>query len=139
MNNYNKKNNFMNKYNDTDSFPVNEKVDSNNSIFNDKFPITNQTYDSDYCDYKGINTINSQKLYNNLPKNNNETKINLTKKKKRIEDRLIEFGEKIKKKRIKIFVFKNVLKDLSFLNYPYTPQINKKKEEPKNKNQYNYQ
>ena len=24
-------------------------------------------------------------------------------------------------------------------NYPYTPQINKKKEEPKNKNQYNCQ
>ena len=138
MNNYNKNYNFMNKYNDTGSFPVNEKVDSNNSIFNDKFPITNQNYNIDDSNYKGINTINSQKLYNNLPKNN-ETKINLKKKKKRIEDRLIEFGEKIKKKRIKIFVFKNVLKDLSFLNYPYTPQINKKKEEPKNKNQYNCQ
>ena len=107
MNNYNKKNNFMNKYNDTDSFTVNEKVDSNNSIFNHIF---NKECVPDDSDYKGLNTIKSQKLYNNLDKNH--VKINLTKKKKRIEDRLIEFGEKIKKKRIKIFVFKNVLKDL---------------------------
>ena len=134
MNNYNKNYNFMNKYNDTGSFPVNEKVDINNDILNH---IINKECVPDDSDYKGLNTIKSQKLYNNLDKNH--VKINLTKKKKRIEDRLIEFGEKIKKKRIKIFVFKNVLKDLSFLNYPYTPQINKKKEEPKNKNQYNCQ
>ena len=70
----------MNKYNDTGSFPVNEKVDINNNILNH---IINKEHILDNSDYKGLNTIKSQKLYNNLDKNH--VKINLTKKKKRIE------------------------------------------------------